>query len=114
MARRTLDEHSASFGPSASPSSRPSALLIANNEVVNLPSASALALIRREAAGRQAAEKTLAALADPVFDTGDPRLATARKKASAHGLIANTRSSESSPFTSMESSELTLSLTLVH
>src|SRR5262249_44942500 len=89
MARGALDNHSPSFGPSVSPSSRSSVPLVADHEIVNLPSASALALIRREAAGRQAPAKTLAALADPVFDTGDPRLATARKKVSAPGLIAN-------------------------
>src|SRR5262245_35658693 len=80
--------------------------LIANHEVVNLPSASALAIIRLEAAGRQAAQKTLAALADPVFDTSDPRLVTARKKASASGLIAIARSAESTSASSLLSSEL--------
>jgi CHAT domain-containing protein len=80
--------------------------LIVDHEVVNLPSASALALIRREASerkvggreagGRQAATWALAVLADPVFEAGDPRLATARKKASASDLIASVRSAESS------------------
>jgi len=69
--------------------------LIADHEIVNLPSASALALIRKEVAGRQAPAKTLAALADPVFDANDPRLATARKKASKNGLIASVRSASS-------------------
>ncbi len=67
-----------------------------DHEIVNLPSASALVLIRREAAGRRTAPKTLAVLADPVFEAGDPRLAAARKKASPNGLIASVRSSESS------------------
>ncbi|HKX30170.1 MAG TPA: CHAT domain-containing tetratricopeptide repeat protein [Blastocatellia bacterium] len=53
-------------------------LLIANHEIVNLPSASVLALIRREAAGP--ADKTLAVLADPVFEPTDPRVSAARKK----------------------------------
>ncbi len=70
--------------------------LIANHEIVNLPSASVLALIRREAAGRQAATKMLAVLADPVFETGDPRLAMAKKKSSENSLIAGVRSAESS------------------
>ena len=116
--RGTEDKHSRSLHPSVSPSLRPSVspsvppslrpsvLLIANHEVVNLPSASALALIRREAAGRQAASKTLAALADPVFETGDPRLAAARKKASANGLMAGARSAESSSAASLAPSEL--------
>ncbi len=41
-------------------------LLIANHEVVHLPSASVLAVIRREAGGRQAAAKMLAVPADLV------------------------------------------------
>src|SRR5262249_2996065 len=41
--------------------------LIVNHEVVHLPSASALAVLRRELAGRQPAAKTVAVLADPVF-----------------------------------------------
>jgi CHAT domain-containing protein len=56
--------------------------LIANHEVVNLPSATALALIRRETPVRGAGVKTLAILADPVFDANDPRLGTLRKKKS--------------------------------
>ena len=42
--------------------------LIVDHEIVNLPSASALVLIRQETAGRQTAPKMLAALADPVFE----------------------------------------------
>jgi CHAT domain-containing protein/tetratricopeptide (TPR) repeat protein len=49
--------------------------LIARHEVVSLPSASALAVLRREIAGRAAAPKTLAVLADPVFQPNDPRAA---------------------------------------
>jgi CHAT domain-containing protein/tetratricopeptide (TPR) repeat protein len=70
--------------------------LMVNHEIVNLPSASALALIRREAGGRRAATKTLAALADPVFEANDPRLAAARKRSSANGSTASGRSAESS------------------
>ncbi|MGH9937412.1 MAG: CHAT domain-containing protein, partial [Blastocatellia bacterium] len=81
---------------------------------VNLPSASALALIRREAAGRQAAAKMLAVLADPVFETGDPRLATARKKTSASGLIASVRSTEASSAASVLPSELARSARSFH
>lgn len=53
--------------------------LIANYEVINLPSASALATLRREFKDRAAAPKTLAIFADPVFETDDPRLARNRK-----------------------------------
>ncbi|MEZ5428716.1 MAG: CHAT domain-containing tetratricopeptide repeat protein [Pyrinomonadaceae bacterium] len=47
--------------------------LIETNEIVNLPSASVLAVLRRESDGRRAAPKTLAVLADPIFDRQDER-----------------------------------------
>ena len=48
--------------------------LIVSNEVVNLPSASVLAELRRQEAGRTKASKTVAIFADPVFDATDERL----------------------------------------
>jgi CHAT domain-containing protein/tetratricopeptide (TPR) repeat protein len=48
--------------------------LVAGHEVVVSPSASALAVARRELAGRPPAPGTLAVVADPVFDAGDPRV----------------------------------------
>ncbi|MEW5974218.1 MAG: CHAT domain-containing protein [Acidobacteriota bacterium] len=48
--------------------------LIAEHEVVNLPSASVLAVLRRELKGRPRAPKEVAVLADPVFRADDPRL----------------------------------------
>src|SRR5262249_39969437 len=48
--------------------------LIVDNEVVNLPSASVLAELRRQEAGRAKASKTVAIFADPVFDAADERL----------------------------------------
>lgn len=47
--------------------------IIINHEVINLPSASTLAAIRRHLAGRKPAPKTVAVLADPVFDKNDER-----------------------------------------
>jgi CHAT domain-containing protein/Tfp pilus assembly protein PilF len=47
--------------------------LIETNEIVYLPSASALAVLRNETADRKAPEKVLAVLADPIFDTEDAR-----------------------------------------
>lgn len=88
--------------------------LIANHEIVNLPSASALALIRREAAERHAAPKMLAVLADPVFETSDPRLVTTKKKASANGLSAFPRSAASSFPTSRLPSALARSVRSFH
>jgi CHAT domain-containing protein/tetratricopeptide (TPR) repeat protein len=52
--------------------------LIAKHEVVSVPSASVLSVIRRETAGRQRAVKSVAVLADPVFEASDPRLASAK------------------------------------
>src|SRR5262249_46051516 len=52
--------------------------LIEKHEVVNVPSASVLSIIRREMAGRQRATKSVAVLADPVFEASDPRLAPAK------------------------------------
>jgi tetratricopeptide (TPR) repeat protein len=48
--------------------------LIVGHEIVNLPSVSALAVLRKETAGRRPAAKTVAVLADPVFDKDDERI----------------------------------------
>jgi tetratricopeptide (TPR) repeat protein len=48
--------------------------LLVEHEIVNLASASTLAVLRRELAGRKPAAKTLAVLADPVFSTDDERI----------------------------------------
>ena len=53
---------------------RASAPLITEHEFVSLPSASVLALVRREIAGRQPAPKALAVFADPVFSRDDARV----------------------------------------
>jgi CHAT domain-containing protein/tetratricopeptide (TPR) repeat protein len=49
--------------------------LVVNHEVINLPSASVLAMLRREAKDRAAAPRAIAVLADPVFDRLDSRVA---------------------------------------
>jgi CHAT domain-containing protein/tetratricopeptide (TPR) repeat protein len=54
--------------------------LIANHEIVNIPSASVLAVLRRETAGRKLAEKAVAVLADPVFDKDDDRVAQSGRR----------------------------------
>ena len=48
--------------------------LIAKYEITNLQSASTLVVLRNEIAGRQPAPKTIAVLADPVFDVSDDRV----------------------------------------
>jgi len=44
-----------------------------NHEIISLPSASTLAFLRREMAGRKPAPKLLAVIADPVFTRDDAR-----------------------------------------
>ncbi len=48
--------------------------LILEHEIVNLPSASTLALLRRDLVGRKAPAKTVAVFADPVFEATDLRV----------------------------------------
>ncbi len=89
--------------------------LIADHEVVNLPSASVLAAIRRDATERQTASKTLAVLADPVFETNDPRLGMAKKRrTAANNLVASVRSTESSSAASALPPELARSVRSFH
>ncbi|HXG64483.1 MAG TPA: CHAT domain-containing protein [Blastocatellia bacterium] len=57
--------------------------LIVTREIISLPSASALALLRHETASSKAS-RTLAVLADPVFSSSDPRL----RPASGKGPVA--------------------------
>ena len=56
----------------------PAVPLVAAHEVVAAPSAAAIAALRRETAGRAPATKTLAIVADPVFEADDPRVARAK------------------------------------
>ncbi len=74
--------------------------LIARHEVVSVPSASVLSVIRREMAGRQRAAKSVAVLADPVFEEDDPRLDEA-KNGNSSGKTPATRAVDA------EHSELT-------
>ena len=48
--------------------------LIIEHEIVTQPSASAIAILRRETAGRKRPSKEVAVIADPVFDARDERL----------------------------------------
>jgi CHAT domain-containing protein len=48
--------------------------MVVEHEIVNLPSASVLAVLRRETKGRKAPNGAIAVLADPVFESDDPRL----------------------------------------
>ena len=57
--------------------------LITQHEIVSLPSVLSLSLLRRDLAGREPAPKTLAVLADPVFEAEDVRVKIARKARAA-------------------------------
>jgi CHAT domain-containing protein/Flp pilus assembly protein TadD len=48
--------------------------LIVDHDIVNLPSASVLQVLRQQEAGRKKAEKAIAVLADPVFQANDSRI----------------------------------------
>jgi CHAT domain-containing protein/predicted negative regulator of RcsB-dependent stress response len=48
--------------------------LINNHEIITAPSASVMAVLRQETAGRRPAEKALLVLADPVFSADDARV----------------------------------------
>ena len=61
------------FASLLAPSRAPTPLIV-NHEIANLPSASTLAVMRSEEAGRQRAHKLVAVLADPVFERNDPRV----------------------------------------
>jgi CHAT domain-containing protein/tetratricopeptide (TPR) repeat protein len=70
--------------------------LIARHEIINLPSVSALAAIRRETSGRKTAEKTVAVIADPVFEPTDPRVLKAMQQDNNKSMVVSVRSGEPS------------------
>ncbi|HMG32610.1 MAG TPA: CHAT domain-containing protein, partial [Blastocatellia bacterium] len=53
--------------------------LIADHEIISLPSVSVLAVLRRESAKRKATDQSVAVFADPVFDSNDPRIRPSSK-----------------------------------
>jgi CHAT domain-containing protein/Tfp pilus assembly protein PilF len=72
---------------------QPTIPLVAEHEIVNLPSASVLAVLRRQAEQRASKpSKNVAVLADPVFDKNDPRVNSQRTgKADSVVLAAKTK-----------------------
>ena len=48
--------------------------LVAAHEIINAPSASTLAVLQKQAAKRKPAANAVAVLADPVFESDDPRI----------------------------------------
>ncbi len=68
--------------------------LIVDHEIVNLPSASVLEVLRKEIAGRRAAPKIAAVLADPVFTSDDPRVKTSKNDMHKNAALDTTRASK--------------------
>jgi CHAT domain-containing protein/Flp pilus assembly protein TadD len=54
--------------------------LLVNHEIVSLPSASTIAILRNELKDRKPAPKTLVAIADPVFSANDDRFKTSQRQ----------------------------------
>ena len=70
------------FGALPTPSSRsnePFTPLIVDHEIVNLPSASTVAVIRNEATRRGSTDRTIAVFADAVFNSQDSRVSKAMR-----------------------------------
>ncbi len=64
--------------PEATPSFHSSPPLSSRNEIISMPSASTLAMLRRQLSGRRTSEGKIAVLADPVFGPEDPRFRDAQ------------------------------------
>lgn len=61
--------------------------LVADHEIITIPSASLVAVLRGEEAKREPASKTLAVVADAVYDKDDPRVGTGPSiKSSQHSV----------------------------
>ncbi|MGF1492572.1 MAG: CHAT domain-containing protein [Microcoleaceae cyanobacterium] len=70
--------------------------LIVDHEIVSLPSASTLAIVRQETQNRPLAERKVAILADPVFSPEDERVNHPEKSSqSSNATAAQTRSQTS-------------------
>src|SRR5262249_36778529 len=68
----------------ALPDPEPGAPWLLSHEIVTAPSASVVAVLRQETAGRKPAAKTLAVLADPVFHADDARIAPPTLRSGTH------------------------------
>jgi CHAT domain-containing protein/tetratricopeptide (TPR) repeat protein len=84
--------------------------LVVRHEIISLPSASILAVLRRETNGRQLAPKVVAVLADPVFDSHDPRVVRSAQS-SASGAKQEQKTGATRGLEEAESASLSASLT---
>jgi CHAT domain-containing protein len=76
--------------------------LLVEHEIVNVPSASTLGVLRKETSDRKSAPKAIAVLADPVFGSNDPRLKSSSGQVSGTPLDksnVNSRALERSAIT---------------
>ena len=78
----------------ALPEPRTAQPLILHHELTSLPSASILALLRRDEARRQPTPKTIAVFADPVFASTDDRVQATRTKQLRNAIPSNPASQE--------------------
>lgn len=77
--------------------------LVVQHEVTSIPSASTLAVLRRELRGRAPAEKVVAVFADPVFDKTDERLGG--NAGGHHGIVNATETIAASNAAAQSSDE---------
>jgi CHAT domain-containing protein/Tfp pilus assembly protein PilF len=67
--------------------------MVVEHEIVSLPSASTLALLRRDVGGRKPSPKAVAVLADPVFSRDDARLTASISKTTRPTTVKSSASS---------------------
>ena len=85
--------------------------LMVQHEIISLPSASALAVLRQEIKGRQSASNVVAVLADPVFDSHDPRVNRAVGTSESGAQRQARKTGETRGLEEMEPASLSASLT---
>jgi CHAT domain-containing protein/tetratricopeptide (TPR) repeat protein len=76
--------------------------LVESHEIISLPSASTLEVLRRELDGRPPAPRSLFVLGDPVFDRRDPRVHSGKTLPPTPSTEAAQRSAEESGAGSLE------------
>ncbi|HEY6250590.1 MAG TPA: CHAT domain-containing protein, partial [Candidatus Angelobacter sp.] len=72
--------------------------LVAEHEIINLPSASVLATLRREVATRKKAPKAVAVLADPVFAQNDARVVGVAGRNPSRASLTTERTVKDEPY----------------
>jgi CHAT domain-containing protein/tetratricopeptide (TPR) repeat protein len=77
--------------------------LMIDHEIVSLPSATALAVLRRDLAGRKPAPKAVTVIADPVFDKEDARVGVRAGHPQMVGEPTNSRKGRANPESSIAS-----------